>query len=316
MYDAKVLEVLIASPSDTGEQRETIRQAVVRWNSTESRHLGVALLPVMWETHTYPDLSQPAQPTINGQIVDDADILIATFWTTLGTPTTEAESGTVEEIMRFRTASKHVLLYFCDMPTAPLDNDTTALDSLRTFREQMKREGLFSTYRNLHELNEKVRDDLTKLIHDQGERGDFSGPSSGGGRPGPGGNQPDDGRNTLEDLRKQLRGYATKWNTLFRALTDDFSVDKRQSLAADIERVTLEVLRIASTEAPDAPFLTELSRIATEAHSVASIRVYMDGGQSFGRLTDGCQTLIADISTLVEQVWEPSGPDTSQQPAT
>lgn len=64
MYDAKVLEVLIASPSDTGDQRETIRQAVVRWNSTESRHFGVVLLPVMWETHTYPDLSQPAQQSM------------------------------------------------------------------------------------------------------------------------------------------------------------------------------------------------------------------------------------------------------------
>lgn len=311
MYDAKVLEVLIASPSDTGDQRETIRQAVVRWNSTESRHFGVVLLPVMWETHTYPDLSQPAQQSINKQIVDDADILIATFWTTLGTQTADAESGTVEEITRFRDAGKHVLLYFCDMPTTPLDNDLTALEALRAFRERMKTEGLFDSYRNLDELSAKVRDDLAKLIHDQGQGGAFAGtPSSGSG--GSGGGESRDVGSALSDLRNQLRGYVAKWETIFRALEDDdFSVDKRVSLASEIERVTLEVLRIASTDAPGAPFVAELSRIASEAHGVASTRVYMDGGISFGRLTDGCRTLIASVAALVEPNWT-AAPDSSQ----
>lgn len=120
MYDAKVLEVLIASPIDTPEQRAAIRDAVVRWNETEPRHFGVVLLPVMWETHTYPDLSAPAQPVINKQVVDRADIVIATLWTTLGSRTAEAESGTVEEIERARKAEKPVLLYFCDMPSRRL----------------------------------------------------------------------------------------------------------------------------------------------------------------------------------------------------
>ncbi len=308
MYDAKVLEVLIASPSDTKEQREAIRLAVVRWNSTESRHFGVVLLPVMWETHTYPDLSQPAQRSINKQIVDDADILIATFWTTLGTPTGDAESGTVEEITRFRDADKHLLLYFCDMPIAPLDNDMTALEALRTYREQTKKKGLLSSYRSLDELSSKVRDDLTRLIHDLGERGDFAGLSPQDNRPGPTSDMSRDIGKALSELRNQLRGYLAKWETVFHALEDDFSVDKRQLLASEIEQVTLEVLRIASTDSPGALFVIELSRIASDAHGVASTRVYLDGGRSFGTLTEGCRTLISEVSGLVEQEWNPPSP--------
>lgn len=310
MYDAKVLEVLIASPSDTSDQRTTIRQAVVRWNSTESRHFGVVLLPVMWETHTYPDLSQPPQRSINKQIVDDADILIATFWTTLGTPTADDESGTVEETNRFRYAGKHVLLYFCDMPMTPLDNDLTALDALKAFRERMKTQGLFSSYRGLDELGGKVREDLTKLIHDQGEGGAFAGTPS--GPPEPQGGSPRDVASALSELHNQLRGYVTKWQAMLHALTDDFSVDKRVSLASEIERITLEVLRLASTEAPGAPFVAELSRIASEAHTVAATRVYMDGGLSFGKLTDGCNKLITDTAALVDRDWLPESPESSQ----
>ena len=174
MYDAKVLEVFIASPSDTTEQRAAIHDAVIRWNETESRHLGVVLLPVMWETHTYPDLSAPAQPVINKQVVDQADVVIATFWTSLGSPTAEAESGTVEEIERARNAGKHVVLYFCDMPVAPLDSDTTRLDELRAYKERLKTEGLFSSYSSIDELREKVRKDLTRFVHDRVKSGDLA----------------------------------------------------------------------------------------------------------------------------------------------
>jgi hypothetical protein len=311
MYDAKVLEVLIASPSDTREQREAIKQAVIYWNSTESRFLGVVLLPVMWETHTYPDFGQPAQQSINKQIVDDADILIATFWTTLGTPTTDAESGTVEEISRFRTAGKHVLLYFCEMPTAPLDNDATALEALRAYKEQVKKEALFSSFRNIEELKTKVRDDLTKLIHDKGDGGDFGSPSPSDNPQGPSGDQPRDVGKALTELRSEFRGYLAKWEAVFHSLEDDYSVDKRQTLASEIEHVTLEVLRLASTEAPDAPFIAELSRIASEAHGVSTTRVYMDGGISFGKLTEGCRTLLASISTLVAGNWGDTGANNS-----
>ncbi len=191
-------------------------------------------------------------------------------------------------------------------PTTPLDNDTTALEALRSYREQVKSQGLFSSYQNLEELSTKVRDDLTKLIHGQGQGGNSAGPLPSDGPPGPTPDQPRDIGSALSELRNQLRGYVVKWQTVLQALEDgDFSVDKRVSLASEVESVTLEVLRIASTDAPGAPFVTELSRIGNQAHSVASTRVYLDGGISFGQLTDGCRTLITELTTLVDQEWSP-----------
>lgn len=308
MYNANVIEVLVASPGDTNNQRETIRQAVLRWNSTESRHFGVVLLPVMWETHTYPDLSQPAQPSINKQIVDDADILIATFWTTLGTPTADAQSGTVEEIERFTTNGKHVCLYFCDMPVVPLDQDTNDLDSLRGYRDDVKSKGLFSSYRSIEELSGKVRDDLTKLIHDQRESGHIAAVVGNDGNASTQGSVASrDVDQALSELQNSLRGYLAKWETVFGSLGDDYSVDKRLSLASEIKSVLLEVIRMASTEAPGAPFVAELSQLASNAAAVARIRVYMDGGQSFGELTDSCRVLLETIRKVLAEPWQQGG---------
>jgi hypothetical protein len=303
VYDAKVLEVFIASPSDTSDQRAAIRDAVVRWNETEPRHFGVVLLPVMWETHTYPDLSEPAQPVINRQVVDRADIVVATFWTTLGSRTAEAESGTVEEIERAREAKKPVLLYFSDIPVAPLDNDTTALDALRAYKERIKTEGLFSSYSSSDELREKVRTDLTSLVHDRIESGDVATTM-----------QRDDAEveievpratTALEEIRRELRGYVAKWESITGSFEGDYSADTRQSLATEVERVILIVVQRVATVAPDAPILRELPEVARDAHAVAETMLFLDGGTSFKELTDGCIGLVGRVSALVQQEWEP-----------
>jgi hypothetical protein len=314
MYDAKVLEVLIASPSNTPEQRAAIHDAIVRWNETESRHLGVVLLPVMWETHTYPDLSKPAQPVINKQVVDLADIVVATFWTNLGSPTAEAESGTVEEIERARKAGKHVLLYFCEMPTAPLDNDTTTLDELKAYKERIKTKGLFSSYSSIDELREKVRKDLTRLAHERVESGDIASTAAQSDNANRAPEIEAEGTaatSALNEIRSQLRGYMTRWQSIVGSFEGDYSADTRQSLATEVEQVILSVVQHVATVAPEAPVLQELPAVAREAHTVAATMLYLDGGTSFNQLTDGCIELVQRVSALVQQEWELAGSTTS-----
>ncbi len=314
MYDAKVLEVFIASPSDTTEQRAAIHDAVVRWNETEPRHLGVVLLPVMWETHTYPDLSAPAQPVINKQVVDQADVVIATFWTSLGSRTAEAESGTVEEIERARKAGKHVLLYFCDMPVAPLDSDTTTLDELRAYKARVKTEGLFSSYSSIDELREKVRKDLTRLVHDRVKSGDLASTATRLDNATRAPEAEPEGAaatSALNEIRSRLRGYVTKWQSIIGSFEADYSADTRQSLAKEAEQVILGVVQQVATVAPEAPVLQELPAVAQEAHAVAATMLYLDGGTSFGQLTNGCIELVQRVSALVQQEWEPAGSTTS-----
>jgi len=314
MYHAKVLEVLVASPSDTQEQRSAIHDAIVRWNETESRHLGVVLLPVMWETHTYPDLSAPAQPVINKQVVDRADIVVATFWTTLGSQTAEAESGTAEEIDRARKAGKPVLLYFCDMPVAPLDNDTTALEELRAYKERIKTDGLFSSYSSIDELREKVRKDLTRLVHDSMESGDLPSPATRSDSTSGAPEVKAEGtaaKGALNDIRSELRGYVSKWQSIVGSFEGDYSADTRQLLAREVEQVILTVVQHVATVAPEAPVLEELSAVAQEAHKVGAIVLYIDGGMSFNQLTDGCIELVERVFALVQQEWQLAGSTTS-----
>jgi hypothetical protein len=114
-FDARVVRVLIASPGDTVNERQVLRGALEDWNGINADQ-GVMVLPLMWERDATPEMGDRPQGVINRQLVDLADLLIGVFWTRLGTPTSEAESGTVEEIERCIEAGNPVLLYFSSKP--------------------------------------------------------------------------------------------------------------------------------------------------------------------------------------------------------
>ncbi len=313
MYDATVLEVFIASPSDTGEQRQVIHDAVVRWNETESRHLGVVLLPIMWETHTHPDLSGAPQPIINKQVVDSSDIVIATFWTKLGTPTQDGESGTIEEIERAQQAGKPVLLYFCDMPVAPLESDTSAIDALKDFKARIRDQGLYSSYTSTVEVRDKVQRDLGRVVHEMRSNGDLPEKSFASATQSaqiPAHVAVDPVISALRELREQLRGYVAKWETIVGSFQGDWNAATRQDLAREIESVALQVVQRAATVAPDAPVIASFSEMAQEAHAVGDTLLSLDGGRSFNELSSGCVALVESASELAKTDWLPQ-PETS-----
>src|SRR5690348_1735150 len=107
-FNARVLQVLIASPSDVAAERQSLPIAIYEWNSLNAEAMGTVLLPVLWETHSTPEMGDRAQALVNRQVVDGCDILIGLFWTRLGSPTGDAESGTVEEIERFLATNRRV----------------------------------------------------------------------------------------------------------------------------------------------------------------------------------------------------------------
>ena len=71
---------------------------------------------VRWETHSYPATGERPQGIINRQIVDSGHLLIGIFGNRVGTPTGEAQSGTIEEIEEFRKTGRYVALYFSNAP--------------------------------------------------------------------------------------------------------------------------------------------------------------------------------------------------------
>jgi len=101
-HTAYYLNVLIASPSDVGKEREIVTKVIHDWNASHFASTGIILIPVKWESHAYPAMGGRPQAIITKQIVESGDILIGIFGYRLGTPTGKVQSGTIEEIEEFR----------------------------------------------------------------------------------------------------------------------------------------------------------------------------------------------------------------------
>ena len=143
---------LVISPSDVDEARDAVVEALRDWNAHAGEGLGVKAEAVRWESHARPEMGGGPQDILNRQIVDDCDFGIAVFWSRLGSPTANHESGSVEEIERLLARGANVMVYFCDapIPQKALENDQYArLQELkRSFRER----GLLSEYSRIDDL--------------------------------------------------------------------------------------------------------------------------------------------------------------------
>ena len=135
-YDARVVKVMIASPGDVSTERQQVREVLSEWNSIHSEDRGLVLLPIGWETHSTPELGDRPQATINKQVLADCDLLIAMFWTRIGTPTGASISGTVEEIQEHLRAGKQAMLYFSSAPVRPDSVDEEQYRALKQFKNE------------------------------------------------------------------------------------------------------------------------------------------------------------------------------------
>jgi len=115
-YSPTVFEVMIASPSDVPQERLIAREVITEWNTIHAKDRQTVLMPIGWETHSTPGTGDRRQAIINGQLLKDADLLVAVFWTRLGSPTGVARSGTVEEIEEHLRAGKPAMIYFSSAP--------------------------------------------------------------------------------------------------------------------------------------------------------------------------------------------------------
>lgn len=162
-FEATVYRVLIASPGDLAEERDTIEKVVHAWNAHAEADR-VVLLPVRWERHAIPEYGARPQEFINRSIVADCDIQIGAFWTRLGTPTGVAESGTLEEIEQFHRAGKPVLLYFSAKPIPPSQLDWDQYRRLREFKERLENFALVFEFDSSSDLHIKLTDHLRERV--------------------------------------------------------------------------------------------------------------------------------------------------------
>ncbi|VTU16494.1 hypothetical protein SRS16CHR_01790 [Variovorax sp. SRS16] len=94
-------------------------------------------------------MGERAQAIITKQILRDCDLLVAIFWTRLGSPTGVAASGTVEEIEEHLGAGRPAMLYFSSAPAHPDSIDPVNYAALKAFKAQCRDRGLIHEYDDL-----------------------------------------------------------------------------------------------------------------------------------------------------------------------
>lgn len=135
---------MVASPSDVPQERVIVRDVIAEWNAVHAEDRRTILMPLGWETHATPEMGDRPQAIINGQLLKKADLLIAIFWTRIGSPTGAAKSGTVEEIEEHIGAGKPAMIYFSSAPVRPDSIDEKQYSALREFMGPCGIEGSLS----------------------------------------------------------------------------------------------------------------------------------------------------------------------------
>ena len=163
-YNARVYEVMIASPGDVQEERGIVRRAIHQWNDVHSKDRKLVLQPVGWETHASPTMGERPQEIINRQILRDCDLLIATFWTRIGSPTGKSPSGTVEEIEEHLSSGRPAMIYFSSRPVRPDSVDEAQYAALKSFKADCQRRGLVEFYDSIEEFKDKLARNLSQTV--------------------------------------------------------------------------------------------------------------------------------------------------------
>jgi hypothetical protein len=151
-YNAKVFNIMIASPSDVEPERSIVREVIHEWNVIHSEARKIALLPVGWETHVSPEMGSHPQEIINNRILEKSDVLVGVFWTRIGTNTGKYLSGTVEEIEKHIQTGKPTMLYFSNKPAHPDSIDQEQYSKLKEFKQSCQSRGLYETYDSLNDF--------------------------------------------------------------------------------------------------------------------------------------------------------------------
>jgi hypothetical protein len=157
---------MIATPGDVANERQVARDVIQEWNFIHSEDRSLVLMPVGWDTHAQPEMGDRPQALINKQVLKGCDLLVAVFWTRLGSPTGVETSGTVEEIEEHLRAGKRAMVYFSRVPVRPDSVDDAQYKSLVQFRQDCERRGLIEAYDSVQEFRNKFARQLAQTVID------------------------------------------------------------------------------------------------------------------------------------------------------
>ena len=255
-YDARVFNVMIASPSDVASERSIVREVIYDWNAVHSEEKSMVLLPVGWESHSSPGTGRP-QEILNKQMVDKCDLLVGIFGTRIGTDTGKYSSGTVEEIEEHIALGKPAMLYFSKQlgDSEAFDRDQYA--RLEELKKDYENRALYETYDGDTDFKDKFSRHLSINVNThaifQFRDEEIN---SGLGREELGNNIPqlsDEAKALLKEVSQASQGYIFfNWEIPLMEIGDN-----GRSLIADNNPRTVAQWRAVLKELVDAELLDE-----------------------------------------------------------
>ena len=163
MFDAKTLEVFIASPNDLQDERNAVAEALLDWNLSNNPRRQIMLKPVRWDKDTMPQIGNKEPQDYIDPYLKRSDIVIAMIGKRVGSPTSKSISGTVGEIETAVSMEKPVLLYFSRLVRTD-DIDPTEKMRVDQLREEMSKRGRLGEFKSVSDLKSQLRDHLDILL--------------------------------------------------------------------------------------------------------------------------------------------------------
>ncbi len=164
MINAKIYKCFISSPNDTQEEREICDQVFSEINETIGEKFNFRIESIRWEKDVQPGFGKNSAQELINRRIKDCQLYIGIMSTRFGTPTENAESGTVEEFFlaheRFTNSENDMslMIYFNDNPPSSIHSiDPDQLKDVKAFRELISdKKGLYSNYKGTSDFKRKL----------------------------------------------------------------------------------------------------------------------------------------------------------------
>lgn len=164
----KAYDLLISCPSDITDGIpgfiSIIEEAIRDFNSTFGRDNSIVVRTRIYSKDVCGNYGVAPQKQINRQIVYDADIQVAIFWTRFGTPTESFLSGTEEEIELISEARKPILLCFLDVPCPPSRIEPDQFAKVQAFRRNHSADAFYHVAKTIDDFTVILKKALQRFI--------------------------------------------------------------------------------------------------------------------------------------------------------
>lgn len=282
-YQATVFQIFIAGPGDASEFKDLAHRLIHDWNSANAQQRGVVMMPRRWELDSLPTYGLHPQVAINGQLVDDADGMIAIFRDQLGTPTESNISGTVEELDRVNAAGHQVMIYVFQGPVERERATTESFEKLEEFKRELRTKGLYQPFTDQRQLENRLVNHLAQL----------------GNRFAANGVMPNASVDTASQVLGEVRRAVGRNRRLWRS--------EKQSEPPGISdgKAILFALRddLASVDSGDNKDLEIiLERIYSKIARLQRHQQFLDGGKSYQEFWEGGDEIFETLESVINRM--------------